>query len=59
MKWLLIIILLVAGCHSDNRVRIKPTVTHSEINPELRANIIWNIWAQEELRKHEISQATD
>lgn len=57
MKRLLIIfVIFLAGCHSDNRIRIKPTLEY-KIDPAkkemLRLHVTREMWAQKQLRDYE------
>ena len=50
ITWLLI---LFSGCHTDNRVRVKPTITHNHQNPELRLHVMRMMWADAQMRHYE------
>ena len=52
MKWLLLIIVILAGC-TDNRIRTAPTLDDRYKNPELRLCMTREMWAQAQLRHYE------
>lgn len=60
-RLLIIIILLLTSCHTDNRIRIKPTLDY-KIAPEKRAEyelyVIRTLWAQKQLRDYETNDPT-
>ncbi len=56
---IVLLVLFFAGCHSDNRARIKPTLDY-KIAPAkkemLRLHITRELWAQKQLRDYEKEQ---
>ena len=53
----LILTLLIAGCHTDNRVRIKPKIDlnlTAEKEVELRLYVLWELHAQAVLKESEL-----
>ena len=53
----LILTLLIAGCHTDNRVRIKPKIDlnlSAEQEAELRLYVLWSLHSQAVLKEAEI-----
>lgn len=53
---LLICIVFLSGCHTDNRIRVKPTLDY-KIDPikkaEYRLYVTRKLWAQDQLRRYE------
>ena len=56
MKRLLVLLILLTGCHTDNRIRVKP-IPDFNISPakqaEYRLYVTRALWAQKQLKDYE------
>jgi hypothetical protein len=59
MKRVIVLLILLAGCHADNRIRTRPTLDY-KIPPakqsEYRLYVMRRLWAEKMIRDYENSQ---
>ena len=55
ITWILLILILLSGCHTDNRIRTKPTLDY-EIDPakkaEYRLYVMRRLWTEKQLKDY-------